>query len=164
MTTTERAAEIRKALKAQGITSRDVSVRSDYFSMGSSIDVSIKNPRVALGPVKQIAEAHESISRCSVSGEILSGGNRYVHVAYAPTAIQALTAPLLPYVERALATLEAEGPTNSLIPLDNGSEYLLGRSNLYTISIWNEEGFFGQASTAAGAAETIALAEAKWKR
>jgi hypothetical protein len=80
--TTERAAIIRAELKAKHKwSSRDVSVKADHFSMGSAIRISIKNPAVPLAAVKEIASAHESISR-DASGEILSGGNRYLDIGY----------------------------------------------------------------------------------
>lgn len=79
--TTERAAEIRKELKAKGWNTRQVSVRTHLYSMGSSIYVTIKNPAIPLNEVKAIANAHERIDRDQF-GDILSGGNRFVFVKY----------------------------------------------------------------------------------
>jgi hypothetical protein len=91
MNATEYAAQIRSTLKkAHGWSSRQVSVRSEYFSMGSSIDVIVKDPAIPLPVVKAVAEQAESIRRCEVTGEILSGGNRYVSVRYSHEAQQTI--------------------------------------------------------------------------
>jgi hypothetical protein len=89
-TVTEAAADIRKALKAKGWTTRDVSVRAESFSMGSSIHIRIKNADVPLAPVSAIANDKEKIDRCHLTGDILSGCNRYVHVDYDHVAMDAL--------------------------------------------------------------------------
>ncbi|MDE2098352.1 MAG: hypothetical protein KGL39_13950 [Patescibacteria group bacterium] len=82
MNTTESARIIRTELKKLGITSRQVSVRTDYYSMGSAIRITVKDPAVSLHQVTEIAQPHEDIDRDSVTGEILSGGNTYVTVEY----------------------------------------------------------------------------------
>lgn len=72
---------IRQALKSQlGLTSKDVSVRCSNFANGSAVDLTIKTASASFSAVKAIAEREESIRRCEFSGEILSGGNRYVDV------------------------------------------------------------------------------------
>jgi len=80
MTTKETAAEIRRELKRAGWNSRAVSVRTDYFSGGSSIDVTVRREGVPYSDVRRIALGRERIHRCEATGEILSGGNRYIHV------------------------------------------------------------------------------------
>lgn len=102
MTTTEHAAEIRADLKRAGMTSRDVSVRKESYSMGSSIYVTAKNPRVRLDEVRAIAEPHERIRYCQATGEILGGGNMYMHVEYDREAL----APLVAYVDRLCSAAE----------------------------------------------------------
>ena len=57
LTTTEHAAVIRNTLKRDhGWTSRQVSIRAEYFSLGSSITVIVKDPAIPLPVVKAIAE------------------------------------------------------------------------------------------------------------
>lgn len=80
ISTVERAALIRAALKAKGWSSRLVSVKAESYSMGSSINVTVKVPHIPLSVVAAIANEHEDIRRCEASGEILSGGNRFIHV------------------------------------------------------------------------------------
>lgn len=75
------AAHLRAALKRElGLTSRDVSVRTDRYSMGSSIDVVVRSLDARVSDVQAIANRYASVSRDS-SGEILGGGNRFVDVS-----------------------------------------------------------------------------------
>jgi hypothetical protein len=135
--TTERAAIIRQELKAKHKwSSRDVSVKADHFSMGSAIRISIKNPAVPLAAVKAIASAHESISR-DASGEILSGGNRYLDIGYSQEAREIIAAKHLPAVQAAAERL-ASAELNHLIPVE-GTGFLLGagRHGLgHGFSVW----------------------------
>ena len=101
-TTTEAAKTIRAALKMRGITSRQVSVRSDLYSLGSTIRVTIKDAAVSFDVVKEIAQGHQRVSRCEITGEILGGGNRYVTVDYADGAIDV-------FAEEVRAAIEAQG-------------------------------------------------------
>ena len=90
-TPAEAAADIRRELKAKGISSRQVSVRAKSFSMGSSIDIEIHDPAVSIKTVHAAADAKEKIDR-DMWGEILSGGNRYLHVSYSNRAVDAFLA------------------------------------------------------------------------
>ena len=150
MSTTDRAAEIRKTLKAKyGWTSRDVSVVSDLYSMGSSIRVKIKNPAVPKSAVAAIADTHESVRRCAYSGEILSGGNRFVFVEYADEALAVFRATWLPAVEAAAAKLSGSG----LVPIE-GTPYLLRSRDHRGYSLWGES-FIGNWYDASGVAARI---------
>jgi len=80
MTTASKA--IRNALKAEGYTSRMVSVRQ----ASGSVRVEIKDADIDFASVKDIAESFESIRRCEVTQEILRGGNTFVFVSYANDA------------------------------------------------------------------------------
>lgn len=64
MTTEEAAQAVRTALKAKGLNARAVSVRKEYFSLGSSIEITIRDPSVSLRDVKSIAASAERIHRC----------------------------------------------------------------------------------------------------
>lgn len=79
------AAQVRAAIKSElGFNSRDVSVRCDNFSLGSSVDVTIKSAEAfdARARVEALARGAENVRRCEATGEILSGGNRYVSIDY----------------------------------------------------------------------------------
>ncbi len=78
----EDAITIRQAFKLAGIKA---SVRSEQYSGGSSIHVRVKKGSVQ--EAKAIAQKCEKISRCKASGEILSGGNRYVSVSASETLL-----------------------------------------------------------------------------
>jgi hypothetical protein len=80
--TAEHAQDLRAAFKSKGWNARKVSVRVEYYSCGSSIHVTIRDLSIPLADVEAIASSAESISRCSTTGEILSGGNTFVHVKY----------------------------------------------------------------------------------
>jgi len=86
------AAEIRKQLKAHGWAGRQVSVRCG----GSSVTVTIKDPRVPMSVVEPIARSCERISRCEMTGEILSGGNIYISVSYDYDVVKAKAAEVEP--------------------------------------------------------------------
>ncbi len=81
--TKEIAAEIRTKYKNDhGWNRNHVSVKIDLYSMGSSIDVTIKSADVDFAVAKEIAESYQEIRYCEASQEILSGGNMYVHVGF----------------------------------------------------------------------------------
>lgn len=105
MFTKEAADDIRANLKREGITSRQVSVKTDYFSGGSAIRVLVKDTRVSLGLVKTIAERHERIDRCERSGEILSGCNRYIECSYTEEARDEIVSWHLPFVKEAMLAI-----------------------------------------------------------
>jgi hypothetical protein len=77
--------------------------------MGSSIHVEIKHPEVCETEAKRIAEGHKSVRRCEITGDILSGGNRYVSVSYSSECEAALAAPYLEALTEAVEGLKAEG-------------------------------------------------------
>lgn len=101
-TPAEAAALIRARLKAAGMNSRAVSVRSESFSMGSAIRITIRDLSVSFAAVKLAAEGEEKISRDD-NGEILSGSNRYLSIDCDYDAVNAEADKLaaLPVAERA---------------------------------------------------------------
>lgn len=97
------AKTIRDALKSElGLNSRQVGVRSG----SCSVDVTIKDPTVKKSTVKAIAERSEHISRCSVTQEILSGGNTFVFVGYSDAARETMAAPYLAATKAAGADIQ----------------------------------------------------------
>lgn len=92
-TAAQDAARIRKTLKAAKIANtRQVSIRARSYSLGSSIDVVIHDHTVDIKEVRTIAQSAEHVRRCEYSGEILSGGNRYLSVSYSDAAAEAFAA------------------------------------------------------------------------
>jgi hypothetical protein len=73
--------QIRQEIKEQlGYNSRQVSVREQPGGLSTSISITLKKPDLDFDKIKSIADSHKSIGRCERTGEILSGGNTYVHV------------------------------------------------------------------------------------
>lgn len=83
---TDTAKAIRAELKTAGYNRNAVSVRSRHWG---SVCVTIKSVDVDYREVNKIAKSHECVSRCSYSGDILSGGNIFVSVKYSDRAIDA---------------------------------------------------------------------------
>jgi len=104
MSAKDKAAAIRSILKGKGWGSKEISVRSENFSMGSAVNVTIKSPWIAKKVVEEIAEGFSRIHR-DESGEILSGSNCYVHVNYDSTMMNAMYKP----VEEKIAALSVGG-------------------------------------------------------
>lgn len=127
----ERAAQIRAAYKVAGIKA---SVIASNYSMGSSITIRVRSG--SFKRAEEIANEHESISRCKITGEILSGGNRYVDVMPDGDLVDALRDKHRPAVEAALrAVVMAEvGVLQPIAGTPFAISWAGGRGN-----IWNNE-------------------------
>ena len=141
MNTTDHAAAIRQTLKARyGWSSRQVSVRADYYSMGSAIRVTIKDAAVMPSTVEAVAKQAESIDYCQVTGEILSGGNRFVTVSYDQDVLTAFQVRWIGAIDAAYIELVAETqerPT-ALVEIP-GTPYRLGYDNTHRgFSLWRD--------------------------
>lgn len=125
------AKTIRDALKAElGLTARQVGVRT---SGGGSVNITIKDPTVVKSKVEAIAKRSEHIDRCSVTQEILGGGNTFVFVKYSDAARATMAAPYLAAVEAAAADIRGQ----SITPI---GETGYGLSNTYDNS--SRDGLF----------------------
>jgi hypothetical protein len=160
MNATESAAAIRVEYKRKGWTPKDVSVRSEYFSMGEAVRITIKSAAVPLRDARAIAEKYDRMRRCEYSGEILSGGNLYVSVSVSEEARKAKAAQFVPAVERAIALLNPDD--NILQPIVPG--YHVGRNPNTSFSLWGESRHIIQASNAAEIAYELAVALEGGKR
>lgn len=142
---------IRDLIKKEfGYTSRQVSVKS----RSSTLDITIKDPMIKIKPIEEIAKRFQKIDRCEASGEILSGGNRYVFVDYSDEARAARAQPYLKAVEAALETIADE----STLARVDGTTFLVGKPNrgYQSISVWNN-GHVGVCFSAQEVAATIGL-------
>ena len=83
----QKAAEIRSQLKTLGYSAHDVSVRSDH----NSLDITIRRNGLNVKAIKAVANSYENVSRCEISGEILSGGNTYVFIRFSDEVTDAMT-------------------------------------------------------------------------
>lgn len=106
------AQQIKKQIKAAGISTKGVSVRVEP----SSVDCRIKNLSVDKDAIKPIVQSYESIDRCEATGEILQGGNTFVNVAYDYAAINALanSDEFTALIQAHFAGLTGEGRRNFL--------------------------------------------------
>lgn len=128
-TTTEEAREIRAAYKRRGWSSRMISVRTDYFSMGSAIHVTIKSPGIDESEAERIAKGAERISRCEITGEILSGGNTYVSVNHSEECREILARRHTDALEKAIKTLVRIGDRNRLEQIAGAGDACVGLEN-----------------------------------
>lgn len=103
----EATANVRTALKAMGYGPREISVRGESYSMGSSINVCVKVRGVDLKAVEAVAMGAERVDRCEITGDILSGGNRFVHVKYDGELLASLAATVKAEAEAAVVAMKA---------------------------------------------------------
>lgn len=120
----EAAKTIRTKLKAMGLGQKQVSVRSESYSGGSSIRVYIKDVTIPKAKVEAVANEQQEVHYCEYTHEILSGGNRFVFVDYDYEAMRAAAAPLIaemPTEDNRIATVRGfevirEGPEFVIFP------------------------------------------------
>lgn len=77
ITTKERVQEIRKTLKSNGYSNRQISVTYD-----GAIWVTIKDSNIKLEDIENLVKKYENYRTDEITGEILSGGNTFVFVQY----------------------------------------------------------------------------------
>jgi hypothetical protein len=94
--------EIRAKIKKEmGLNSRQVSVRAERMSTADAIHVLIKVP-AKWSDITRIVYAYESI-RLDADGNVQRGGNRYIHIAFAPELLASISEPVLDTFKAALA-------------------------------------------------------------
>ncbi len=97
MTSKEKAAAIRRELKDKyGWTARQVGVRCRSCNYSSSIEVTIKDPKVKAHLVRPIVEQFAHVRRCEMSGDILAGGNTFTRISYDDALVRAKTLEVVP--------------------------------------------------------------------
>lgn len=160
LSTTEIAANLRKAYKALGWSARKISVRSEYFSMGSSIDVTVKDASVDFAKVRTMAEGVEQIRRCEITHEIMSGGNLYVGVSLSRDVEQEIAAEHLEACGDAM--LELVDLTIGVHADVAGTKCSIARENAWSYRIWNDHRAGMQVNDARGAALYVALYTRGW--
>lgn len=130
------ADRLRAKLKAAGYNARRVTVRHDHYSMGSSIDVTIRDPDVGRDTIKALASEFERVDRCEITGEILSGGNRYLDVKYSGKATATLRDRVRRVVMAAIEKAKAIDP-GQLVPVND--DWLIGRptDNRHGLRLWD---------------------------
>lgn len=155
-TTTDEAAALRAAYKAHGFSSRMIGVRADYYSMGSSLHVTIKSPAVPYRWAHDLAEGKERIDR-DQWGEILSGGNRFVHCSHDGATAKLLADRHLAAVKDAMAAIDQEESQNTLLPVVGCTDTYIGRTQFGRYSFWCGGSHAFEAGDATHAAYLLAL-------
>ena len=127
------------AIKALGYNQRQVSVRERGGTMSYSFYVTIRDPKVDFDAVEKAAMAHEDIDRDQYTGEILCGGNTFIHVEATDEVVdiwaKELEPVVQPIIDKLHARLEAEKertgwPYETLV-LDDKGEYHIGADDQY---------------------------------
>lgn len=136
----EKAKELRKELKALGISNKDVSVRVSPCTYSEAMDVTIKNLSVDIRKVEELALKYERIDRDERSGEILSGGNEFVEVKY---DWQILAKESKKYFSAAEGVLKTELEQGKGITISNTDKHKLvfWRGNPNQIAVHNATTF-----------------------
>ena len=132
---------IRNKLKMAGYTSKHVSVRSQSYSMGSSIKVEIKSAHVDPAIVLAASNCEEKISYCQSSGEILSGGNRFVNVEFDSKLVDVFGEEHEAGLTDAIARLKARNSQSALEPIED-TPFMVGHDrNCTSFTLWTEKSF-----------------------
>ena len=141
--TTDAAKAIRAEYKRRGWSSKMIGVRSHLYSMGSSIYVTIKHPSIPMVEAERIAMEAESVRRCEITGDILNGGNRYVHVNHTDECREILAGRYLEAVRDAVARLPEEN-SSALETVEgvDGHDVCVGTDHRWGAQLW----FDGSAS------------------
>lgn len=147
----QRAAVIHAELKAAGIKAQ---VTSKSYSMGCSIDVAVLAGNLAVAT--KIAQKQQSVDRDDATGEILSGGNRFVFVELDWTRVKVKAAELLPAVQAAWTVAVANpGRIEPVV----GTVFAVAKDS-HDGSVWgpanSERGCRGRVYDADAAAQRIA--------
>lgn len=96
MSNKELSQTIRKELKENGFTSKDVSVRVTTALYDTAVSVTVKNPLVRLSEVEAVARTFSEVEYDERSMEILAGCNVYVHCQYECGIFDDIAEELLP--------------------------------------------------------------------
>lgn len=125
--------EIRQQLKNElGFNAKQVSVRVQRHG---TITFTIRDTQITFEDVlrvREFAKQFESIRRCEITHEILSGGNTFVYVETTDEVDDALTAALRPLIAHALRVKQVESYGTKIEGLD---DCVLWKSDYYTCSV-----------------------------
>lgn len=154
MGTKERAAELRKTLKEHGWNGRKVSVRTEYYSMGSSIHVTVRDPEVPISEIRKIAAGFEDISRDEATGDILSGGNTYVDVRVSDSVRETYRGRWLSTVEKTIKSRRKAGLDSNTLEKIPSTKFHIGEEG-GNFTLWGDRSQRGRFYSAEAVAEFI---------
>ncbi len=160
LTTTDEARLLRAAYKALGWSSRKISVRSEYFSLGSAINVTVKDASVDYAEAKRMAEDLERVRRCEITHDILGGGNTYVSVDLSRDVQNEIAAEhLVPCGDAMLELVDLSVGVHADVA---GTKCSIARENAWSYRVWNDHRAGMQVNDARGAALYVALYTRGW--
>lgn len=102
MTNKELGAAIRKELKENGWTSKDISVRVRDSGYDTAVNIKIKNALIRKSEVEALVKKYDEIDRDERTYEILAGCNTFVFVDYEYGVVDEAAVSLLPIAEMVL--------------------------------------------------------------
>lgn len=97
---------IRRTLKENGFTSKDLSIKVRSVLYDTSVNISIKNPLVRLSEVEKVANKFSEVDYDEYSQETLAGCNVYIHCQYEFGIFNDVIKELVPIAEKVLANEE----------------------------------------------------------
>ena len=80
--------EVAEYLKSKGYNRTKVSVKHEYCGYSDRYIVTVKDASIPLDDIKALVQKFSSVDRDERTGEILSGGNTYIHVNYSEKAVE----------------------------------------------------------------------------
>ena len=131
------------AIKALGYNSRQVTVKDGGGSLSWSFTVTVRDPKVDFAAVENAVMKFEEYER-DISGDILSGGNTFIHVRPSEEVKEIWAQELLPAVEAAAAQINDE---QNSAPIDEN--YRLrkvdrrGNYDIYRLNYYRDGSQFG---------------------
>jgi len=127
------ADQLRAAFKAAGFNARQVSVRHDHYSMGSTMYVTVRDVTVPFALAQRIARTVERVDRDEATGEILCGGNRFVDVSHSPSAVAILARR---HSDALQAACDKCDPSSNLLEPIAGTPHHVGSGNFGGLRLW----------------------------
>lgn len=157
------AADIRAALKAKGWGPKQVSVTHQTYAGGSSVSVRVRGAEPVMHEVKAIAERFARVRYDEYSGEILSGGNMFVHVSVSDEGMAAKAAPFLEAVTVALGAMPARDGDDQnmhrIIGTFDGQTYTVSNASRgWGFQLWSDHAMEMECDGARNLAYYLALA------
>lgn len=124
----EVAKKIRKKLKEEKITCRQVNVRSEKCCYSSqAVQIFIKDLSVSRKEIENIAYQFQKINRNKYSGEIIPGNNIFIDVFYDPDVLEKHTNKKLDIAEKIILKYKN---------LDEGVGVEIGKNDTFFINYY----------------------------
>lgn len=140
MTNKERSAAIRAEIKKLGYNSRQVSVRSGFCGYSDYTHITIKDAKADIKEIEKACKKFQSVDYDSATGEILAGGNTYIHVQYDYDAISKATEANIEKAESLVNDID----DYYVLFKDEKKEIVLCKQNeLFGIEVFENESKYG---------------------